>query len=162
MDAFTLSFSYGINKLSKKTIVITSILTGIFHFIMPILGNILGITLFEYTIIKPKYILFTIFLIISLDMLINFFNDDIKLRVLNIIGIIIFAFSVSFDSFSVGFGLNYFYNNILLSSLIFSLISTFFTFFGFILGKFISEKIGRFAFLLGSFILFVYSLILLT
>lgn len=162
MDAFTLAFSYGIKKVDNKSLIITSIVTGIFHFIMPLIGNIIGIPLFEYTLIKPRYILFLVFLIISIDMFINFFNENSKLRNLNIAGIILFAFSVSFDSFSVGLGINYICSNVVLSVSIFCFVSMLFTFLGFMLGKFLSQKIGKYAFLFGSLVLFIYSLVLLT
>lgn len=162
MDAFTLAFSYGIKKVDNKSLIITSIVTGIFHFIMPLIGNIIGIPLFEYTLIKPRYILFLVFLIISIDMFINFFNENPKLRNLNIAGIILFAFSVSFDSFSVGLGINYICSNVVLSVSIFCFVSMLFTFLGFMLGKFLSQKIGKYAFLFGSLVLFIYSLVLLT
>lgn len=162
MDAFTLAFSYGIKKVDNKSLIITSIVTGIFHFIMPLMGNIIGIPLFEYTLIKPRYILFLVFLIISIDMFINFFNENPKLRNLNIAGIILFAFSVSFDSFSVGLGINYICSNVVLSVSIFCFVSMLFTFLGFMLGKFLSQKIGKYAFLFGSLVLFIYSLVLLT
>ena len=162
MDAFTLAFSYGIKKVDNKSLVITSIVTGIFHFIMPLMGNIIGIPLFEYTLIKPRYILFFVFLIISIDMFINFFNENPKLRNLNIAGIILFAFSVSFDSFSVGLGINYICSNVVLSVSIFCFVSMLFTFLGFMLGKVLSQKIGKYAFLFGSLVLFIYSLVLLT
>ena len=162
MDAFTLAFSYGIKKVDNKSLIITSIVTGIFHFIMPLMGNIIGIPLFEYTLIKPRYILFLVFLIISIDMFINFFNENPKLRNLNILGIILFAFSVSFDSFSVGLGINYICSNVVLSVSIFCFVSMLFTFLGFMLGKVLSQKIGKYAFLFGSLVLFIYSLALLT
>ena len=162
MDAFTLAFSYGIKKVDNKSLIITSIVTGIFHFIMPLMGNIIGIPLFEYTLIKPSYILFLVFLIISIDMFINFFNEKPKLRNLNIAGIILFAFSVSFDSFSVGLGINYICSNVVLSVSIFCFVSMLFTFLGFMLGKILSQKIGKYAFLFGSLVLFIYSLVLLT
>ncbi len=162
MDAFTLAFSYGIKKVDNKSLIITSIVTGIFHFIMPLMGNIIGIPLFEYTLIKPRYILFLVFLIISIDMFINFFNENSKLRNLNIAGIILFAFSVSFDSFSVGLGINYICSNVVLSVSIFCFVSMLFTFLGFMLGKVLSQKIGKYAFLFGSLVLFIYSLVLLT
>lgn len=162
MDAFTLAFSYGIKKVDNKSLIITSIVTGIFHFIMPLMGNIIGIPLFEYTLIKPRYILFLVFLIISIDMFINFFNENSKLRNLNIAGIILFAFSVSFDSFSVGLGINYICSNVVLSVSIFCFVSMLFTFLGFMLGKVLSQKIGKYAFLFGSLVLFIYSLALLT
>ena len=162
MDAFALALSYGLNKISKKSIALTALFVGIFHFFMPLLGNLVGISLFEYTVFKPKYILFMVFLILSVDMFMHFFEEKPKLRVLNVIGIILFSFSVSFDSFSVGLGINYLYDNIILCVLTFSVISLLFTLFGFILGKVISRKIGKYSFIMGAITLFMYSLWVLT
>lgn len=162
MDAFALALSYAINKISKKTALITGVSVGIFHFFMPLLGNLLGISLFEYTIIKPKFILFTIFLILSIDMFISFFEKKTENRPLNLIGIILFAFSVSFDSFSVGLGINYLYNNIILVVSCFCTISFAFTLIGFFLGNILSEKLGKYSFILGGVTLFAYSMWMLT
>lgn len=158
MDAFTLAFSYGIKKIRKKNIIITAITVGLFHFFMPLLGNIVGVPLFEYSIIKPRIVLFIVFLILSIDMFIHFFEETPKIRPLNIIGTLLFAFSVSFDSFSVGLGLNYLYQNVILSVSCFCFVSFIFTILGFFLGKKLSEKIGKYAFLLGSIVLFIYSI----
>ena len=43
MDAFSLAFSYGIKSISKKNVIITAITVGLFHFFMPLLGNMVGI-----------------------------------------------------------------------------------------------------------------------
>ena len=95
-------------------------------------------------------------------MFMHFLEEKPKLRVLNIIGIILFSFSVSFDSFSVGLGINYLYDNIILCVLTFSVISLLFTLLGFILGKVISRKIGKYSFIMGATTLFMYSLWVLT
>ena len=162
MDAFALSFSYGISKVNIKKIILTSIVVGIFHFIMPLLGSLIGIPLFRYTLIKPRIILFFVFLILSIDMFIHFFENEIVLRKLNIVGIVLFAISVSLDSFSVGLGLSYIYNNIIIAALTFSLISSIFTFLGFFCGKVISKKIGKYSFLIGGSSLMLYSIYILT
>ena len=53
MDAFSLSLIYGTLELSKKRCRQMSIIVGIFHFIMPILGYQIG----EFKIYqnKPRY-----------------------------------------------------------------------------------------------------------
>ena len=144
MDTFAISLAYGIYKIPIKKVVLTSITVGIFHFFMPILGNIIGNKLFLYTIIKPKYIVFLIFLVLSIDMIIHFFEKTPKIRKLTIFGVLFFAFSVSFDSFSVGLGLNYIYDGILVSVTCFCLISMLFTLFGFILGKNIQKSTKKY------------------
>lgn len=162
MDAFVLALSYGIKNVRVKNVIITALTVGIFHFFMPLIGNGIGVKLFSYTIIKPRFVLFIVFLILSLDMFTHFFEKTPKIRPLNIIGTIIFAVSVSFDSFSVGIGINYIYDSVLLACLSFCIISAFFTVLGFWLGRRLSAKTGKYAFIIGSLTLFVYSLIVLT
>lgn len=162
MDAFSLAFSYGIKGISLKNIIITAITVGLFHFFMPLLGNYFGISLFSYTVLRPKFIMFFVFLILSLDMITHFFDDNEKIRKLDIIGTLLFAISVSFDSLSVGLGLSYLSDNIILSCLSFCFISSFFTLLGFELGKKLSEKIGKYSFLFGGVILLFYSVWILT
>lgn len=162
MDAFALAIAYGIEKVKLKNIIITAIIVGLFHFFMPLIGNYLGISLFEYTIIKPRYVLFLVFLILSIDMFMHFFEEKPKIRPLNMIGTLLFALSVSFDSFSVGIGINYIYDNILIITSCFCIISFSFTLIGFYLGKKLSNSIGKYSFLIGSLTLFLYSLMVLT
>ena len=162
MDAFSLAFSYGINKLSKKSVIITAITVGLFHFFMPLIGNFIGISIFDYTIIKPRYVMFCIFLLLSIDMFTHFFEEKPKIRSLNLIGTLIFSFSVSFDSLSVGIGLSYLCNNLVLALSTFCIISFSFTLLGFVLGNILSSKIGKYSFLLGSFTLFIYAIWILT
>ena len=158
MDAFALSFAYGILNIRKKLALITSIIVGIFHFIMPLLGNLFGNYIFENVSISPKYVMFIVFFILSINMFLSFFEKDKRLINLNVIGVILFAFSVSLDSFSVGLGLSYLSDNIILSSLIFCIISATITNLGFVLGKKISDKYGKYPSFIGAIILFLYSI----
>lgn len=162
MDAFTLAMSYGIKKISIKKVILTSIIVGIFHFFMPLIGDKIGVNLFEYTFIKPKFIMFLVFLILSFDMFLSFFKKKEEINHLSMLGTILFAFSVSFDSLTVGLGIRYLYNNIILSVSIFCVISAVFTLFGFFFGKKLSKSIGNYSFLFGSIILFLYSIGILT
>ena len=43
MDAFSLALAYGISGITKKEIIILSLIVGIFHFCMPLIGLALGI-----------------------------------------------------------------------------------------------------------------------
>ena len=95
-------------------------------------------------------------------MIIHFFEEEHKLTKLNLFGILFFALSVSLDSFSVGIGLEYIYSNILASVITFSVVSMIFTLIGFKLGNKISEKLGKYSFFVGSAILLIYSVLVLT
>ena len=162
VDAFVLALSYGIYNISIKKMLITSIVVGLFHFFMPLIGSLIGNTLFSYSYIKPSIIMFLIFLVLSIDMFVHFFNKEEKLRDLSIVGIIIFAYSVSFDSLSIGIGLKYLFNSTLMPITCFTIVSTSFTFIGFRLGNILSRKLGKYSFLLGSICFLFYSVYILT
>lgn len=78
-----------------------------------------------------------------------------EIKPLSIIYMFLFGLSVSLDSFSIGIGLNYITNNILLCSSIFSLTSFSFTLLGLSLGKKINEVIGDTAIFLGGLTIIV-------
>lgn len=139
IDAFSLSLAYGLLNIPKKTIISTSITVGIFHFIMPILGMLLGNIITDTLNLDSKYILLTILILILIEM-IKSLKEENKEHELNIINMLIFAFLVSFDSFTLGIGIKYITSNIFLASTIFMILSSLFTFLGFILGKYLTKK----------------------
>lgn len=157
MDAFSLALSLGTTSPSKIDIIKTSLTVGIFHFIMPILGSILGSVLLERITFPTRYILFIIFFSLTIQMLINKTKEE-ELPALGIISIIIFAFSVSIDSFTVGIALGITKEEILLSSSIFSCVSASFTYLGLLLGKKMRNKYEKIAQILGIILMLLVSL----
>ena len=153
IDAFSLSLAYGLLNISKKTIIITSLVVGVFHFIMPILGNLLGSLIIKYMNLEAKYILIIILTLILIEM-IRSLKEEKKEYELNILNIILFSFLVSLDSFSLGLGINYITDNILISSTIFSFMSAMFTLIGFCAGKYLSIKAEKYAKYFGIVVLF--------
>ena len=86
-------------------------------------------------------------------------KDKEKVNNLNsFISLIIFGFSVSLDSFSVGITLNTISSNYILAPIVFSIISSSFTFLGLSIGKIINKSFGKLSILLGSIILFVLAI----
>lgn len=160
MDAFALSLGCAVSH--EKGLFKLPFFVGIFHFIMPLIGHILGGALVNKLIFDTKYILFLVFLILSIDMLLSFFEKKTFEKKLNTLNILIFSLSVSIDSLTLGFAVDYLYSNILLITTIFCLISFLFTFIGIILGRLMSKKIHKYAYLIGAVILFAYSFIVLT
>lgn len=148
MDAFTLSLAYGLINIPKKTILTTSISVGIFHFIMPLLGSCIGYVLTDIIHVNHKYVLLTVLIIILIEMIRSLKEKNEECN-LNFINIIIFSFLVSLDSFSIGIGLEYITNNIFIGGAIFSLLSCTFTYLGFKLGKYLSEKTEKYAKIIG-------------
>ena len=67
MDAFSLSLSLGTTNPNKKTIIKTSLVVGIFHFIMPLLGYFIG-NAFKYKITNINIITFILFVLLAIEM----------------------------------------------------------------------------------------------
>ena len=70
-----------------------------------------------------------------------------------IFSMIVFAFTVSIDSFSIGLALSIVENNLNAAFLIFSITSAIFTLLGLLLGKYLSKKLGKKATYFGIIIL---------
>ena len=66
--------------------------------------------------------------------------------------------NLSIDSFSVGIVLSLENKNLITAGIIFSIISATFTFLGLILGKFLSDKVGKISKVIGIIILFLLAL----
>lgn len=153
MDTFSLSLSIGTLKISNKQIREISIIIGIMHFIMPLIGLVLGSGLITFLNMNTKYFLSIILFVLSIKLILDLFsNEELKIN-LNIIGIFLFSLLVSLDSFSTGIGLSSITGNILLATTIFSICSFSFTYMGLIIGKYTSSKLGKYANVIGIIIL---------
>ena len=158
MDAFSLSLAYGTIAMSKRDMKILSIIVGIYHFFMPILGMLLGKLLFDLIHISGNIIVFIIFVFIGINMIIESFKKQEKINKMRISEMILFGLAVSIDSFSVGIGLNNINNNFILCSSIFSITSFLFTYMGLRIGNKINQLIGKISSLLGGVTLILFGL----
>lgn len=155
MDAFSLSLIYGTLNLPKKMQKTMSIMVGIFHFFMPLLGYQIGELILKIIKINPDIFVGIIFIILAIQMIISLRKEE-KVKILTgIFSVMLFAFTVSVDSFSIGIGLGITNTNMLLPCIIFSLISSIFTYIGVILGNKLVNKFGNTTTLIGSIILLV-------
>lgn len=155
IDAFSVSTVIGLTNPSVKKCTITSIIVGIFHFFMPLLGVFLSDIINNIISINTDLLLGLILLLISLQMFIEYKKPSEKEISLSKTGIFLFAFGVSLDSFSVGLGLKAITNNLILSSTIFMICSFSFTFLGLTLGKYINKLLKTYSYLLGTILLFI-------
>ena len=155
MDAFSLALIYGTLGLKKAIEKSTSIIVGIFHFFMPIIGFKVGTIVLKIIRINPDYIVGIIFIILGLEMLFSIKKEERVKILTNLFSIIIFAFTVSIDSFSTGIALGASNTNILIPCIIFSVVSGTFTFMGLTLGKKVSNTFGHISVVIGSLILII-------
>ena len=155
MDAFSLSLAYGTLNIEKSKRIILSIIVGIYHFIMPILGMGVGKTVLYLLPIKPTTVVFFVLLIIGIQMILESFKHDRNISLLKISEFFIFGLAVSVDSFSVGIGLNAIYAKPFVAAIIFSLSSFIFTYTGLYLGTKINDWIGKSSTLIGGIVLII-------
>jgi len=141
LDAFSLSISYGLMNIEHKKIIFQSIIVGLFHFFMPIIGKIFGKLIVSITNVDMKYLVVIIFSFIIISILKNIKEKETKYH-LNMVGMFFFGLAVSIDSFSIGISLNYISNSLLLGPIIFMCLSGFITYTGFRIGKYISDRVG--------------------
>ena len=159
MDAFSLALIYGTQSISKKNKIILSIIVGIYHFVMPLLGVFLGNIILKYLVINLSIVVSIIFLFIGIDMIISSIKDDSHDFVVSIFGFLIFGLSVSIDSFTTGIGLNVINNNYLEVSSIFCIVSGSFTYLGLILGNKLGSIFGKLSTIIGGVILIILGII---
>lgn len=158
MDAFSLAIVYGTNGMKKQRILLLSVIVGIFHFVMPNLSGLLGKLFFINFSSYGNIIAGIVFLILAIEMLFSFKEEDTKYKLDSWIELLLFGFAVSIDSFTVGLALSLDNENLILAGMIFSIISALFTFLGLLLGKLLSEKVGSVSKIIGIIILFIFSI----
>jgi putative Mn2+ efflux pump MntP len=154
MDAFSLSLAYGTLDIEEKDIIILSIIIGIFHFFMPLIGIFLGSRILHILPIQPNTVVFIVLSFIGIEMIIDTFKNK-EVKKMKKLESLLFGFGVSVDSFSVGLGLESITNNYLISSLLFSLSSFIFTYVGLMLGKKINKFVGILSTLIGGLVLII-------
>ena len=109
---------------------------------------------------KHKLVLIIIILLfIAIQMLIDIIKHEENSFNLSFLGMFLFAFGVSLDSFSVGLGIKAITDNINLATSIFAICSFIFTFSGIMIGKFANKYIGTYASILGVIILFILGIV---
>lgn len=162
MDAFSLGLGMGMIRLRLKQVFYIGITIGIFHVIMPLLGIGLGrIISFHFSGIA-SYIGGTLLLILGLQMVVSSFKSGQETFVTPIgFGLILFALSVSLDSFSVGLSLGIFGARAAVAIFLFGFFSMVLTWAGLLLGRKVQYWLGSYGEALGGSILFAFGLKLL-
>ena len=156
MDAFSLALVYGTFGIDRKNKFILSIIVGMYHFVMPLLGMFIGeliLSLFKFdTDILVSFIL----CFIGIQMLISSFNNEENIKGFG--DFFLFGLAVSIDSFSLGITLPNLNAGTIISPLIFALVSFVFTFIGLSIGNKIEKLLGKIATTIGGVILTIIGL----
>lgn len=159
MDAFSLALIYGTQGINKKDKIILSLIVGIYHFVMPLIGLSIGIYITNKLIINANVLVGIILCLIAIEMIISSFKDEEERFLLTLPGYLIFGLSVSVDSLTTGIGLPAITENYFLTATIFSITSLIFTYLGLNLGNILNKKYGKVSTIIGGSILFSLGII---
>ena len=159
MDAFSLALIYGTQDITKKGKILLSIIVGIYHFIMPLIGLTLGLYVTSKIIINTNILVGIILSLIAIEMIISSFKNKEEKFLLSIPGYLLFGLSVSIDSLTTGIGLPAITDKYILSASVFSVTSLLFTFLGLNLGNNLNKKYGKISTITGGIILLIIGLL---
>ncbi|ASN04059.1 manganese efflux pump MntP [Virgibacillus necropolis] len=162
MDAFSVSLGMGMQLIRLKRIAYIGIVIGVFHMIMPFIGIMLGKAISGQIGDVTVFIGSLLLIVIGTQMFFSAFNHEAKKIIQPTgIGLILFAISVSLDSFSVGLSLGMSGVKTFIALLLFGGASMVLTWAGMILGKKVHGFLGVYSEMLGGAILCVFGLLLL-
>lgn len=161
MDAFSVSLGIGMNPLRLRKIFQIGVTVGLFHMVMPLMGIVLGKLLSERLGILATYSGGILLVLIGLQMVLSSFKQDESSRIPAGISLLVFAISVSLDSFTIGITLGIFETKIVTALILFGLFATGLSWSGLLLGRKVQRFFGHYSEVLGGSILFFFGIKLL-
>ena len=161
MDAFSLSLAVGTTILEKKKRLILSLFVGCLHFCLPLLGLLIGSSIANVLRVGSGFLIAAILLLIAFEMIRSVIFPSEKDFKMNFWGMSAFALSVSFDSFSIGLGINFITSKVFLGAFIFAVLSFTFTLLGLNIGHLAKKHLGKLSIIIGAILLIVVAIITL-
>ena len=159
MDAFSLALIYGTQGIAKKDKLLLSLIVGVYHFIMPLIGVIIGNLITSKILINTNILVGIILSLIAVEMIISSFKETNNKFLLTFPSYLIFGLSVSIDSLTTGIGLSLITNKYVISSLIFAITSLSFTYLGVNIGDKLNQKYGKMSTIIGGTILLLLGIL---
>lgn len=160
-DAFSLSIGIGMKRICAYDILKTSVIIGIFHVIMPLIGLLLGEILGTALGVYAKYIGSILIALIGVNMLIESCKDNGEKDCdKKIVGwsLIILAISVSLDALTVGLGLGTIGFSLPLAVGIIGIFGGVMTSIGLIFGRYLGAWFGEKSEFVGGIVLIILGL----
>lgn len=158
MDAFAVSLagaSY-LGKTSKRQKFRLSFHFGLFQFMMPIIGWMIGSSLVESIKTIDHWVAFTILFLIGSKMIYDSFksNDNaVKKDISKGFSLVTLSVATSIDALAVGFSFGIIESEIIIPSIIIGLIASTMSLIGIRLGEGLSNRIGSRSAIIGGLIL---------
>ncbi|MBP2001829.1 putative Mn2+ efflux pump MntP [Paenibacillus shirakamiensis] len=160
MDAFSLGIGIGMKGVRLREVVRISAVIALFHILMPLLGiwtgEYLGMLLGQVA----RYVSGGLLILLGLHMIVSSLRGG-GLQAVNprtFWGMMLFAMSVSVDSFSVGVSLGMFHSNLILTVLAFGFFGGLLSVLGLLLGRKVSHSLGDYGEAAGGAVLLAFGL----
>ncbi|WP_141430961.1 manganese efflux pump MntP family protein [Bacillus sp. 03113] len=162
MDAFSIGLGMGMYKLRPRRIFTIGVTIGLFHVWMPLLGMMTGRYLSEQFGSIAAYIGGGLLVLLGIQMIWSSFRQDNDSLITPVgLGLLVFALSVSLDSFSVGLTLGIYGAKTIIVLTSFCIGATLLTWFGLLLGQNVQKWLGSYSEAIGGSILLVFGVKLL-
>ncbi|CAH1195586.1 MULTISPECIES: manganese efflux pump MntP [Paenibacillus] len=161
LDAFSLGIGIGMKGIRLRDVLKISTVTALFHVIMPLIGMVTGKYVSALLGDITTYAAGGLLILLGGHMIWNAFREgDTKLvDHRTMLGVTLFSFSVSIDSFSVGVSLGMFSSNLLLTVLAFGICGGVMSIMGLLLGRRVSQNLGDYGEAVGGAILLAFGLL---
>ena len=162
-DAMSLAIGIGLRGISRREGIRVSLVIGLFHIIMPLIGTAAGGYLSRLAGGMAQIIGAAIVAFIGIRMVwgcltSNSSNNQMTPWKLTGVSLLLLALSVSIDALSVGLGLGAFGYNIYLTSTLFGLFGAGMTAAGLFLGRKMGFLVGKYGELVGGGVLIILAL----
>lgn len=156
LDAFSVSLSLGIQRLSFLRMLLFSVVVGLFHYIFPLLGSTIG-NLFKSYLIFPVDVTAILFIVIGMYMMIAAFGEKKNVFLHGrLIAIVLLGLAVSIDSLSIGFSISFSVRLVFWHYALFGSVAMLLTFIGVYIGRkirFVARIYSEF--IAGAILLFI-------
>lgn len=159
MDAFSIGLGMGMYQLRLRKIIKIGLTIGLFHVWMPLVGMIAGKFLSEKFGAFATFIGGLLLFVLGVQMVWSSLKKgDEKVITPVGFGLLLFALSVSLDSFSVGLTLGIYGAKTVMVILCFGIVATVQTWAGLLIGQKVQGWIGAYSEALGGAILLAFGL----
>ena len=158
MDSFSVGLGMGVFKLRYRQIAMISATVGLFHIFMPLIGILAGRFLSDQFGLYATFAGGLLLVLLGIGMLISGLRREDETSFIAPIGLglLVFALSVSLDSFSVGLTLGIYGARTILTISLFGLAALMLTFLGLMVGRKIQGMLGVYSQILGGSVLFAF------
>ncbi|WP_055106114.1 manganese efflux pump MntP [Paenibacillus ihumii] len=161
MDAFSLGIGIGMRGIRRVEVLRIGVLVAAFHLLMPLLGIVAGQYAGELLGGMAKYVSGGLLMLLGGHMIWSslFGSEEQTVDYRSFLGILLFALSVSIDSFSVGVSLGMFHGDLLLTVIAFGVFGGIMSMLGLLLGRGVGARLGEYGEAAGGAILLAFGLI---